>query len=200
MFKQLKALGLIAGLMISGSSLAASFEEGKDYVKVEGFAEAGGPVVREFFSYNCPHCFRFDHTIEETVKMLGKEVQFERTPVAGVRPDWKLSQLAFFIAQKFKVTEQTHLPIFKQVQQVAPFRDEVDVKAFFVAQGLKAEEVDKALSSADRQFTLMGYNSQTELSGIRGVPSVLVNGKYMLNIQGRSSEDLAALVRHVAKL
>ncbi|MCH4296277.1 thiol:disulfide interchange protein DsbA/DsbL [Shewanella sp. 3B26] len=200
MVKHLKTLGLLAGIMLSASTFAASFEEGKHYVKVDGFAESHAPVVREFFSYNCPHCYRFDHTIADTVKLLGNEVQFERTPVSGVRPDWKMSQLAYYVAQKFKVTEQTHMPIFKQVQQVAPFRDEADVKAFFIAQGLKADAIDQALSSSDRQFTLMGFNTQAELAGIRGVPSVLVNGKYMLNVQGLSSEQLAELVKYVAKL
>ncbi|WP_372870450.1 thiol:disulfide interchange protein DsbA/DsbL [Shewanella sp.] len=200
MVKQLKALGLVAGLVLSASTFASSFEEGKHYVKVDGFAESHAPVVREFFSYNCPHCYRFDHTMDEAVKLLGKKVGFERTPVAGVRPDWKLSQLAYYVAQKFQVTEQTHLPIFKQVQQVAPFRDEADVKQFFIAQGLKAEAIEQALSSTDRQFTLMGFDSQTELAGIRGVPSVLVNGKYMLNVQGLNSEQLAELVRYVAEL
>ncbi|MBT1446481.1 thiol:disulfide interchange protein DsbA/DsbL [Shewanella sp. JM162201] len=185
---------------MSAALFAADFVEGKDYVKVEGFPEAKTPVVREFFSYNCPHCYRMEHTLSPVVKQLGSDVSFERTPVGAGRPAWQLSQLAYYLAQTFKVTEQSHGAIFKQVQELAPFATEADVKRFFEGQGIAAADIDKALASADRSFTLMGYDNQTALSGISGVPSLLVNGKYMLNIQGRSSEELAALVKFVAKL
>lgn len=195
----LKLLGLLGSLLLSLSSMATTFEEGKDYVRVEGFNESHTPVLREFFSYNCPHCYRMDHTIEETARMVANDVRFERTPVGAGRKPWQMSQLAYYLAQTFKVTAQTHGAIFKQVQQVAPFQSEADVKQFFVSQGLKADELDKALASSDRKLAMMTFDTETQLSGIRGVPSLLVNGKYMLNIQGRSSSEIAELVQYLVK-
>ncbi|MCL1090442.1 thiol:disulfide interchange protein DsbA/DsbL [Shewanella profunda] len=189
------------GLILSASFTlqAANFEEGKDYVTVTGISEAQKPVLREFFSYNCPHCYNQEPLIESTVKLLGKEINFERTPVGAGRPSWQLSQLAYYVAQKLKMTKQTHSAIFKQIQvNGEQFTRPEQVKAFFVSQGAKAEDVETAINSVDAQFTLMNYDSQTELAGIIAVPSLLVNGRYMLTSTAHTPEELAALVKFLA--
>ncbi len=191
----------VCGLMLTASfSLqAASFEEGKDYVTVTGITEVQQPVLREFFSYNCPHCYKQDPLMASTVKLLGKDIAFERTPVGVGRPAWELSQCAYYMAQKLKMTNQVHLAVFKQIHEKGePFTTSEQVKAFFIAQGAKVNDVDAAMTSVDAKFTLMNYDSQTELSGIKGVPSLLVNGRYMLTSTDHSPEELAELVKFLA--
>ncbi|GMA82541.1 hypothetical protein GCM10025855_20740 [Shewanella glacialipiscicola] len=131
-----------------------------------------------------------------TVKLLGKDIAFERTPVGVGRPAWELSQFAYYMAQKLKMTNQVHLAVFKQIHEKGePFTTSEQVKAFFIAQGAKVNDVDAAMTSVDAKFTLMNYDSQTELSGIKGVPSLLVNGRYMLTSTDHSPEELAELVK-----
>lgn len=101
-FNRVRPIAALAcGLMLSASFAlqAASFEEGKDYVTVAGITEAQKPVLREFFSYNCPHCYKQEPLMDLTVQLLGKDVAFERTPVGAGRPAWELSQLAYYVAQ-----------------------------------------------------------------------------------------------------
>ncbi|MGL4713160.1 MAG: thiol:disulfide interchange protein DsbA/DsbL, partial [Shewanella sp.] len=120
LFTRVSTLAIFAyGLMLSTSftSLAASFEEGKDYITVTGITEAQTPVLREFFSYNCSYCYKQEPLIESTVKLLGNNVAFERTPVGAARPAWQLSQLAYYVAQKLKMTQQTHGAMFKKIHQ-----------------------------------------------------------------------------------
>lgn len=201
-FNRVRPIAALAcGLMLSASFAlqAASFEEGKDYVTVAGITEAQKPVLREFFSYNCPHCYKQEPLMELTVQLLGKDVAFERTPVGAGRPAWELSQLAYYVAQKLKMTKQTHGAIFKQIHEKGEqFTAPEQVKAFFVAQGAKVDDVDAAMNSVDAKFTLMNYDSQAELAGIKGVPSLLVNGRYMLTSTAYTPEELAALVKFLA--
>ena len=201
-FNRVRPIAVFAcGLMLSASFAlqAASFEEGKDYVTVAGITETQKPVLREFFSYNCTHCYKQEPLIESTVKLLGKDVAFERTPVGAGRPAWELSQFAYYMAQKLKMTNQVHLAVFKQIHEKGePFTTPEQVKAFFIAQGAKVNDVDAAMTSVDAKFTLMNYDSQTELSGIKGVPSLLVNGRYMLTSTDHSPEELAELVKFLA--
>ncbi|MDR9768702.1 thiol:disulfide interchange protein DsbA/DsbL [Shewanella baltica] len=201
-FNRVRPIAALAcGLMLSASFAlqAASFEEGKDYVTVAGITEAQKPVLREFFSYNCPHCYKQEPLMDLTVQLLGKEVAFERTPVGAGRPAWELSQLAYYVAQKLKMTKQTHGAIFKQIHEKGEqFTAPEQVKAFFVAQGAKVDDVDAAMNSVDAKFTLMNYDSQAELAGIKGVPSLLVNGRYMLTSTAHTPEELAALVKFLA--
>jgi len=201
-FNRVRPIAALAcGLILSASFAlqAASFEEGKDYVTVAGITEAQKPVLREFFSYNCPHCYKQEPLMDLTVQLLGKDVAFERTPVGAGRPAWELSQLAYYVAQKLKMTKQTHGAIFKQIHEKGEqFIAPEQVKAFFVAQGAKVDDVDAAMNSVDAKFTLMNYDSQAELAGIKGVPSLLVNGRYMLTSTAHTPEELAALVKFLA--
>ncbi|MGE6436825.1 MULTISPECIES: thiol:disulfide interchange protein DsbA/DsbL [Shewanella] len=201
-FNRVRPIAALAcGLMLSASFAlqAASFEEGKDYVTVAGITEAQKPVLREFFSYNCPHCYKQEPLMDLTVQLLGKDVAFERTPVGAGRPAWELSQLAYYVAQKLKMIKQTHGAIFKQIHEKGEqFTAPEQVKAFFVAQGAKVDDVDAAMNSVDAKFTLMNYDSQAELAGIKGVPSLLVNGRYMLTSTAHTPEELAALVKFLA--
>ncbi|MGI2122678.1 thiol:disulfide interchange protein DsbA/DsbL [Shewanella baltica] len=201
-FNRVRPIAALAcGIMLSASFAlqAASFEEGKDYVTVAGITEAQKPVLREFFSYNCPHCYKQEPLMDLTVQLLGKDVAFERTPVGAGRPAWELSQLAYYVAQKLKMTKQTHGAIFKQIHEKGEqFTAPEQVKAFFVAQGAKVDDVDAAVNSVDAKFTLMNYDSQAELAGIKGVPSLLVNGRYMLTSTAHTPEELAALVKFLA--
>lgn len=201
-FNRVRPIAALAcGLMLSASFAlqAASFEEGKDYVTVAGITEAQKPVLREFFSYNCPHCYKQEPLMDLTVQLLGKDVAFERTPVGAGRPAWELSQLAYYVAQKLKMTKQTHGAIFKQIHEKGEqFTAPEQVKAFFVTQGAKVDDVDAAMNSVDAKFTLMNYDSQAELAGIKGVPSLLVNGRYMLTSTAHTPEELAALVKFLA--
>ncbi|MBU1392643.1 MAG: thiol:disulfide interchange protein DsbA/DsbL [Gammaproteobacteria bacterium] len=201
-FNRVRPIAALAcGLILSASFAlqAASFEEGKDYVTVAGITEAQQPVLREFFSYNCPHCYKQEPLMDLTVQLLGKDVAFERTPVGAGRPAWELSQLAYYVAQKLKMTKQTHGAIFKQIHEKGEqFTAPEQVKAFFVAQGAKVDDVDAAMNSVDAKFTLMNYDSQAELAGIKGVPSLLVNGRYMLTSTAHTPEELAALVKFLA--
>lgn len=199
LFSRVNAIAVLACGSMLGASFAlqaTSFEEGKDYVTVAGITEVQQPVLREFFSYNCPHCYKQDPLIASTVKLLGKEVAFARTPVGAGRPSWQLSQLAYYVAQKLKMTQQAHEAIFKQIQvKGEQFTRPEQVKAFFVALGAKADDVETAMNSVDAQFTVMNYDSQAELAGIKGVPSLLVNGRYMLTSTAYTAEELAELVQ-----
>ncbi|WP_298775057.1 thiol:disulfide interchange protein DsbA/DsbL [uncultured Shewanella sp.] len=175
--------------------------EGKDYTRIAGIPEKQQPVVREFFSYNCPHCYRQDATFDEMARLLGKNITFVRTPVGAGREPWILSQKAYFLAQKFKVVRQVHSAIFKRIHmQEGDFKNEQDVVNFFVKQGLQVNEVKAALASADASLALSNYDLQTQLSGIRGVPSLLVNGQYLVNSTSQTPEQLSQLIQYLSQL
>ncbi|BAJ01638.1 thiol:disulfide interchange protein DsbA/DsbL [Shewanella violacea] len=191
----------MASLVISDESVAKDFVEGVDYVQVKGIPEAKSPVVREFFSYNCSHCYRQDPIFEEAVELLGDKIDFVRTPVGGGRSSWVLSQQAYYLAQKFKMTRQVHGNIFKRIhEKEGPFTRSAQLKEFFVQQGADASAVEQAMNSVDAKLAISHYDTQAQLAGIRGVPSLLVNGKYLIVSKSRTPEELADLVNYLSAL
>ncbi|QYJ87522.1 thiol:disulfide interchange protein DsbA/DsbL [Shewanella mesophila] len=177
------------------------FIEGRDYIKVAGIPEANKPVVREFFSYNCPHCYRQDGLFSATMAKLDASVDFERTPVGAGRPSWQLSQEAYYLAQRFKVTSQAHGNLFKRIHEgKGAFTRQDELIQFFVEQGVAKAEIDQAIASADSKLALSNYDTQAQLAGIRGVPSLLVNGKYLVTSKTHSADELSALLKYLSSL
>ncbi|WP_299008742.1 thiol:disulfide interchange protein DsbA/DsbL [uncultured Shewanella sp.] len=177
------------------------YVEGQDYTHISGFPEKHLPVVREFFSYNCPHCYRQDARFDDMARLLGEKIIFVRTSVGAGRQTWILSQKAYYLAEKFKVISQVHSAIFKRIhEQEGSFNNEMDVVNFFVKQGLEINEVKAALASADASLAIANYDLQTQLSGIRGVPSLLVNGQYLVNSTSQSPKQLSQLVQYLSQL
>lgn len=184
-----------------GNADTTSYVEGQDYTRIAGVPEANIPVVREFFSYNCPHCYRQDGVFEQTATLLGKDIAFVRTPVGAGREPWILSQKAYYLAQMFKVTNQVHGAIFKRIhEQEGGFKNEMDLINFFVKQGLEINEVKAALVSADARLAMSNYDLQAQLSGIRGVPSLLVNGQYLVSSTSQTPEQLSQLIQYLSLL
>ncbi len=180
---------------------ANTYVEGVDYVKIAGIPESKTPVVREFFSYNCGHCYRQDPFFEQTAHLLGDDVSFERTPVGAGRTSWILSQEAYYLAQKFSVTKQVHGNIFSRIhEKEGAFTRPEQLKDFFVSQGLDGKDVEAAMNSADAKLALMNYDTQAQLAEIRGVPSIVVNGKYLVKNPGKTPEDLVKLVKYLNSL
>lgn len=188
-------------LLLSLPGQSTTFREGVDYTQVAGIPEIQTPIVREFFSYNCPHCYYQDSKITAMAALLGDEVLLERTPVGAGRPAWVLSQQAYYVANKLKISKQVHEQIFKQIhEKKAPFTQMAQLKAFFMAEGVTANEFDSAMASVDMKFALSGYDTQAEFSGIKGVPALLVNGRYLVSPGQLSAEQLAELVNYLIAL
>jgi thiol:disulfide interchange protein DsbA len=200
-FMLLVLTALFTGQLAAQTQAQSQFIEGRDYIKVAGIPEATKPVVREFFSYNCPHCYRQDGLFNATIAKLGDDVDFERTPVGAGRPSWQLSQEAYYLAQKFRVTEQAHGNLFKRIHEgKGAFTRQEELVQFFVEQGVAKEAIDKAIASADSQLALANFDSQAQLAGIRGVPTLLVNGKYLVTSKTHSTDELSALLKYLSTL
>ena len=197
----LMALLLLFTVMLPMSSDATPYVEGVDYTQVSGIPESNTPVVREFFSYNCPHCYRQDPLFEETEALLKGKVEFARTPIGAGRTSWILSQEAYYLAEKFKMASQLHGNIFKRIhEKEGAFSRKEQLAEYFVTQGVKREDVDKAMGSADASLAISTYDTQAQLAGIRGVPSLLVNGRYLISSKHRTAEELAELVTYLSEL
>ncbi len=64
-------------------AVAADFQAGKEYVELKSpvpVSEPGKIEVVELFWYGCPHCYKFEPTINPWVEQLPDDVAFKRIP------------------------------------------------------------------------------------------------------------------------
>lgn len=198
-------------LMASVAS-AADFVEGKQYTKVSEKASTK-PELREYFSFYCPHCLKFEPFFAKIKKQLPEGVAFERNHVdflraASPKVQAMLSK-AVVVAQQLKQEDKLVGAIFNYVQiQRATITSEKDLRNIFVLQGVDGKDFDKIMSSfsVNSKAKLMKKN-QDYFSGkgaLTGVPTIIVNGMYRINNQeldkDNFEEDYQKLTKYLLAL
>ncbi|MDH6155086.1 thiol:disulfide interchange protein DsbA [Polynucleobacter sphagniphilus] len=201
-----RLITFLALISLSGIAVAQAqkYEEGLDYrvLPVAQPVEAKGKVeVIEFFWYGCPHCYDFDPDLMSWVKRQPKDVVFRRVPVA-FRDDFLPHSQLFYTLQ---VMGKSNLDI-KVMDTIHHSNNhlltESEIADWAVAQGL------------DRNTFLTTYHSFAVVSKVRaakqlaeayridGVPTVVIQGKYVTSpsIAGTKAKALMVMDYLVEKV
>lgn len=120
----------LGGLSVGAAALVTSLQtmpalaqlkppqEGIDYLKLDKPASTDGVKgkieIVEFFWYHCPHCHRFEPTLQAWLKKLPKDVHFRRVHVA-FRADFVLDQQLFYTLEAMGKIEQMHARVFAAI-------------------------------------------------------------------------------------
>lgn len=176
---------------------APQFKEDVNYEVIKQVSSPT-PEVMEFFSYFCPHCHEFEPIIETLKGQLPSDVTFKRTPVAflGAEMGPEL-QRAYAVADLLKVESKVTPVMFAQIHELRkPPQNRADVRALFQKAGVDPKDYDSAVDSFAVTGMVAQYDRSTGDMNIRAVPSVIVNGKYLVKTEGiKSTEEYIALVK-----
>lgn len=161
---------------------AEEFDEGIEYTVISAPVKTSHPdqvVVTEMFWYGCPHCFRFEPYLQKWLQTMPQGVVFEQMP-SVLNPGWMQHARAFFALQAMGETERTHHKIMNAMHLQNMRLNSVDTLAEFVA-GLGVDE--KQFREHFHSFpvdTMVRKSRQKEKKyGHKGVPAVIINGKYL---------------------
>ena len=133
----------------------------------------------EFFGYWCPHCNAFEADLEPWLKTLPADVNFRRIPVAWAEGQSPYQRL-FFALEAMGFGNAIHAKVFNAFHvQGLRLDNEASFTKFAAALG-----IDKVkLSDAMRSFSVAGQlktaAQQATNYQIEGVPTLIINGKYM---------------------
>lgn len=171
--------------MICFSGLApAEYVEGVEYEvlkKVQPAPSNGKVQVIEFFSYACPHCYRFEPHLQKWLANKSDNIEFVHVP-AVFSKNWEALATLFYAAEALGVQEKMHPAIFEAMHgQGKKARSFDDLKAVFVRNGVSAEDLNKALNSFTVAAKTRRAKTMTQSYGIESVPNIVVQGKYRTN-------------------
>ena len=199
-------------LAVSMNASAAKYTEGNQYTKVSEKA-TGKPEVREYFSFYCPHCMKFEPLMEKVHDGLPAGVKFERNHVDFLRA--ASPKIQHMLSKSVVVAEQMGMEkklvgaVFNYLQvQRAVITSEKDIRNIFVLNGADGEKFDKLMKSfsVNSQANLMKKNQTTlsEKRALTGVPTLFVNGKYRVNFpkldKNNFENDLQELIAYLLTL
>ena len=185
--KRLLLPGLVIGLL--GTALLfevahaaeATFNVTGKFERIQPAQPTADPQrveVIEVFGYRCPHCFNFLPYVDKWKADLPEHVSFLRMPVVfGER--WIPHAKAYYTAEILGVVDEIHGPLFEAIHRK---RRRLETKEalldIFAEHGVDKEKFDKVYSSPTVEYRVRRSLAMQQRYGIRGTPSVVVNGKY----------------------
>ena len=166
---------------------------------------AGKVEVVEVFWYGCPHCNALEPFIASWVKNKPEYVEFVRLPVMW-GPVHRAHAKLFYVLKALgrldlhdKVFDTVHKEGRMLVSNDEPGTRKMQLD-FATANGIKAEDFNKAWDSFSVSSDLQRAEQLTERYQVAGVPLIVVNGKYTTDIgqAGGNPGELLTLMNDLA--
>ncbi len=178
------SLFFIAGLAQASPHPQRLFQKDISYKEIEGATSnyQGGQVeVLELLWYGCQTCYLVQSAFEQWSASAGSTIKYQRMP-AVTQDDMILLARTYYAAEVLNVLPKTHQPLFTAIHDARrKMQSETDVIEFFEEQGVAAKDFTQALNSNYVNGKLRRARIMSERFGIQGVPSVIVDGKYLVD-------------------
>ncbi len=150
--------------------------------------------VMEVFWYGCIHCYQMEAPLNAWVKKLPADVYFKRMP-ALPRADWAPMAKAFFAMETLGVQEKLHTQLFDAVHKqkvLNPTDEKAAIDWVTKASGMDKVKVEQAFKSFTINTNLNRAAQIFRSSGATGVPSLVIDGKYITSstMSGGNAEAL----------
>jgi len=173
-------------------------EEGFDYriLPIAQPVEAKGKVeVIEFFWYGCPHCYDFEPELSAWVKRQPRDVAFRRVPVAFRDDFLPHSQMYYALESMGKADALNEKVMYAMHKENKRLLTEGEIADWVASQGIDRNTFLATYRSFAVVSKARAAKQQTEAYRIDGVPTVVMQGKYVTSpsIAGSKAKAIAVM-------
>lgn len=180
------------------------FREGVEYADIDPPVPTDvkdGVEVVEMFWYGCETCYAIQPYMHNWLQTQPKKVHYKRLP-AVLNPAMEVHARTFFAAQVLGLQAKIHEPLFRAIHEEHRKLDsEKSLAAFFREFGVSNDDFLRAFNSprvADKMFHVRNLSARY---GIRGVPAIIVDGRYYTDpTRVKSPEELVMVVNFLVEL
>ena len=137
--------------------------------------------VMEIFWYGCQHCYHMEEPLNAWVKKSTKDVYFKRVPGLP-NASWAPMAKAFYAMDALGVGEKLHTALFEAIHKSKTLNptDETATIVWVTQQsGLDKLKVEQAFKSFSTNTNLNRAAQIFRASGATGVPTLVIDGKYI---------------------
>ena len=169
-------------------------------------APPGKVEVLEVFWYACPHCYAMEPFLTAWLKHKAQYIEFRRVPVTW-QPVHQSHARLYYALEALGKESALHADIFNEMHERKNymFMQGNDAEtlsaqvAFVKAHGISAADFTNAYNSFTVQTDLSKADDLVHRYHIDGVPTIIINGKYMsdVNMAG-SPAQLISLIDDLA--
>jgi len=201
-FVVLFVMAMLLPLTACAQESAVKWKEGTHYKVLDNKEATSKPVITEYFSFWCPHCFKFEPIVKEIKKKKSTNTKFEKVHVNFMRfngPDVQdAATQGMMIARAIKQEDALNGAVFSYIhKQRATITNLNDIRNIFVVNGVDGAEFDKLANSFGVNNMIRRNQQQIEnyREHLTGVPNFIVNGKYQPTFTSDMTfDDIADLI------
>lgn len=173
---------LLFSLFLVGTVSAAEYVADGHYTEVfePQPVHTGEQIeVLEFFWYGCPHCYDLEPTIHDW--MTNKPANAEYLPMPAVlNKSWEFHARVYYTLEALGVLNTLHTPFFDSIHLERMQINDLDTFiAWAKENGIKEKDVKAAFKSFAVHTKVQQARTLSERYMITGVPTLIVDGKYM---------------------
>ena len=156
--------------------------------------------VAEIFWYGCNHCYNFDPILENWKTENPADVSFVRIPVVW-NPNNQIHARMMYAAEALGVLDEAHPAAFEEIHRKGNMLLEDDaIISFFADLGVSEEDFREAYGSFGVTSALKRAENLTRRYGIRSVPILVINGKYVTEGSDlQTFDDLLAVTNELVE-
>lgn len=162
---------------------AVPYQEGLHYFLIEGgpATPEGSTELVEAFSYMCTHCNTFEPYIKNWTLRNAENVKFSRIPVVFGRKAWEIYARAYVTAQMMGLGDDVHSAMMDKLwKEKAVMRTMEDLAVFYGNFGADPKTFLATSKSFAVDARMRKEQRLTQTYGIRGTPTLVLNGKYRI--------------------
>ncbi len=152
--------------------------------------------VMEIFWYGCDHCNQMEAPLNAWVKKLPSDVYFKRVPGLPA-PHWAPMAKTFYVMNTLGVSEKLHIKLFEAIHKTKtlnPTDEKAAIEWVTLQGGLDKLTVEQAFKSFAINSSLNRAAQVFRASGATGVPSLVIDGKYITSSTMAGGNDQALKV------
>lgn len=186
-------LAAVASASAATTPPTSQYKEGVNFTRlVPGQPTSAGPdqvEVLEVFWYGCSHCYALDPLVEAWRKKKAPYIKFSRVPVMWDNDVHRSHARLFYTMEDLGKLEPLHSATFKEIHVNGnmlvtqdPAETEEKQRDFLKKFGVTDDQFKKSYRSFNVETNLQRAEQLTLRYGITGVPSFIINGKYVTDV------------------
>jgi thiol:disulfide interchange protein DsbA len=181
---------------------------GTDYEPVDPPVATSDPskiVVTQFFSYQCPHCYKFEKPFAAWTSGLAADVKVERVAVSIGRANWLPAATAFYALTAMQKSPAIDDAFFGAIHRDRkPLADESSIADWVATQGVDRVKFLEAYRSFGVGVKVKRADSLSREVRLPSVPTLVIDGRYLIALadDGDFKDQLAiasALIDNVRR-
>ena len=139
--------------------------------------------MTEFFSYQCPHCFRFAKPYEDWIAKLPADVKAERVAVSIGHQTWLPAAQAFYALTAMKKVPAIDDALFGAIhRQRLQLDTEAALTDWVGRQGIDQAAFTQAYQSFSVKLNMKRADDLSRSYRLPSVPTLAIDGRYLIPI------------------